>query len=138
MANKMKILTIVGARPQFVKAAMVSREIEKYPVLKEIVVHTGQHFDTNMSQLFFEEMNIPKPKYALGIHSLPHEVMVTKMQKQIEEVAILEKPDTILVYGDTDSTLAGALAAESLHVRLCHIEAGLRSRNMHMREEYNA
>lgn len=133
----MKILSVIGARPQFVKAAMVSAEIDRTEGLSEILVHTGQHFDANMSQLFFDEMNIREPNYNLGIHSLPHEEMVAQMQSRIEEIMQCEHPDWVLVYGDTDSTLAGANAAHHLGVRLAHVEAGLRSFNPQMREEYN-
>ena len=136
MANR-KILSIVGARPQFVKAAMVSAEIDRTDGVGEVLVHTGQHFDANMSHLFFEEMGLRAPDYNLGIHSLPHEEMVDRMRLQIEEIIGAQQPDAVLVYGDTDSTLAGARAAHSRGVRLCHVEAGLRSFNPQMREEYN-
>lgn len=133
----MKILSVIGARPQFVKAAMVSAEIDRTEGVSEVLVHTGQHFDANMSQLFFEEMGIREPDYNLGIHSLPHEEMVARMQSDIESILDSERPDWVLVYGDTDSTLAGARAAAARKVRLCHVEAGLRSFNNQMREEYN-
>lgn len=133
----LKILSVIGARPQFVKAAMVSAEIDRTEGVSEVLVHTGQHFDANMSQLFFEEMGIREPDYNLGIHSLPHEEMVAKMQYDIEKIMEHEHPDWVLVYGDTDSTLAGARAAAARKVRLCHVEAGLRSFNNQMREEYN-
>ena len=133
----MKILSVIGARPQFVKAAMVSAEIRQTEGVSEVLVHTGQHFDANMSQLFFEEMGMRKPDYNLGIHSLAHEAMVEQMQIKIEEIIQQEHPDWVLVYGDTDSTLAGAQAASASGIRLCHIEAGLRSFNDKMREEYN-
>lgn len=133
----MKIVSVIGARPQFVKAAMVSMEIAKMKDVTEVIVHTGQHFDTNMSQLFFEEMELRKPDYNLGIHSLPHEDMVALMQERIEQIILQEKPNWILVYGDTDSTLAGAKAAKATNVPLAHVEAGLRSFNNKMREEYN-
>ena len=133
----MKILSVIGARPQFVKAAVVSAEIHNTPGVSEVLVHTGQHFDANMSQLFFEEMGIRQPQYNLGIHSLPHEEMVAQMQAGIERVIRDECPDWLLVYGDTDSTLAGAQAARACAVPLCHVEAGLRSFNPKMREEYN-
>ena len=132
-----KILSVVGARPQFVKAAMVSAEIDRTDGVGEVLVHTGQHFDANMSHLFFEEMGLRAPDYNLGIHSLPHEEMVDRMRLQIEEIIGAQQPDVVLVYGDTDSTLAGARAAHSRGVRLCHVEAGLRSFNPQMREEYN-
>jgi len=134
---KMKILSVIGARPQFVKAAVVSAEIARTPDLVDVLVHTGQHFDSNMSQLFFEEMGLRKPDYYLGVHSLPHEEMVQQMQEQMVEIIKTECPDWVLVYGDTDSTLAGARAAHACGVKLCHVEAGLRSFNPKMQEEYN-
>jgi len=133
----MKILTILGARPQFVKAGTVSREIAKHNDINEVIVHTGQHYDTNMSDIFFEEMQIPKPNYFLGIGGKTHGAMTGQMMEKIEEVALKEKPDWVLVYGDTNSTLAGALVATKLHIKLVHIEAGLRSFNMKMPEEIN-
>ena len=136
MANR-KILSIVGARPQFVKAAMVSAEIDRTDGVGEVLVHTGQHFDANMSHLFFEEMGLRAPDHNLGIHSLPHEEMVDRMCGRLEDIIAQERPDVVLVYGDTDSTLAGALSAHRKGVRLCHVEAGLRSFNPQMREEYN-
>ena len=133
----MKILTILGARPQFIKAGSISREIMKYKKIKEIIVHTGQHYDSNMSDIFFNEMKIPKPNYFLGIGGKSHGAMTGQMIEKIEEIALKEKPDWILVYGDTNSTLAGALVASKLHIKLAHIEAGLRSFNMKMPEEIN-
>ena len=133
----MKILTILGARPQFIKAANISREIAQYNSLQEIIVHTGQHFDINMSEIFFQEMHIPKPNHFLGIHGKSHGAMTGQMMEQIELVANQEQPDLILVYGDTNSTLAGALVASKLHIKLAHIEAGLRSFNRAMPEEIN-
>lgn len=133
----MKILTILGARPQFIKAGSVSREIAKYSEIAEIIIHTGQHYDANMSDIFFEEMKIPKPNYYLGIGGKSHGAMTGQMIEKIEEVALVEKPDWIMVYGDTNSTLAGAIVASKLHIKLAHIEAGLRSFNMKMPEEVN-
>lgn len=133
----MKIVTIIGARPQFIKAAALSREINKTENLQEVIVHTGQHFDKNMSDVFFEEMQIPKPKYNLNINSLNHGAMTGRMLEEIELVLVKEKPDWLLVYGDTNSTLAGALAAKKLHIKVAHVEAGLRSFNMDMPEEVN-
>ncbi len=133
----MKILTILGARPQFIKAGSVSREIAKHKEIQEVIVHTGQHYDANMSDIFFEEMQIPKPDYFLGIGGKSHGAMTGQMIEKIEEVAIKEKPDWIMVYGDTNSTLAGALVAAKQHIKLAHIEAGLRSFNMNMPEEVN-
>ena len=133
----MKIVTVIGARPQFVKAAALSREFSKNSNIEEIIVHTGQHFDANMSDVFFDEMEIPKPKYNLDINSVGHGAMTGRMLEGIEDILIEEKPDLLLVYGDTNSTIAGALAAKKLHIKVAHVEAGLRSFNMEMPEEVN-
>ena len=130
-------MTILGARPQFVKAAVLSRIISKYNEIEEVIVHTGQHYDANMSAIFFEEMEIQKPKYNLAIHGLSHGAMTGQMLQKIEEVLIAEKPNLVVIYGDTNSTLAGALAAKKMNIKVVHIEAGLRSFNMKMPEEIN-
>ena len=132
-----KIVTIIGARPQFIKAAALSRELKKYSNIQEIIIHTGQHYDNNMSDIFFEQMDIPKPHYNLNINGLNHGAMTGQMLEKIEGVLVQEKPDWVLVYGDTNSTLAGALAAKKLHLKVAHVEAGLRSFNMNMPEEVN-
>ena len=131
----MKIVTIEGARPQFIKASALSREIKNHSGIEEVIIHTGQHFDANMSDIFFKEMDIPAPKYQLDIHSLSHGAMTGRMLEEIEKILVSEKPDCVLVYGDTNSTLAGALAARKLNIRVAHVEAGLRSYNMAMPEE---
>ena len=133
----MKIVTVIGARPQFIKAAVVSRAIAAHKDIKEVIVHTGQHFDANMSDIFFEEMCIPKPDYNLNVNGLGHGAMTGQMLEKIEAVLFQEKPDWVLVYGDTNSTIAGALAAKKLHIKVAHVEAGLRSFNMDMPEEIN-
>lgn len=130
-------MTIIGARPQFVKAAALSREISNCTEVLEIIIHTGQHHDALMSDVFFKEMEIPQPHYNLEISGLSHGAMTGRMLEKIEEILIKEKPDWVLVYGDTNSTLAGALAAAKLHIKVAHVEAGLRSFNMNMPEEIN-
>jgi UDP-GlcNAc3NAcA epimerase len=131
-----KILTIVGARPQFIKASVVSQAMARAG-LEEIMVHTGQHFDPSMSDIFFRELEMPRPIHNLNIHSLGHGAMTGRMMEGIEAVLIQERPDTVLVYGDTNSTLAGALAAAKLNIPVAHVEAGLRSFNRRMPEEIN-
>lgn len=138
----MKIVTIIGARPQFIKAAAVSKAFtqcnnEKETQIEEVIIHTGQHFDENMSKIFFDEMGIPSPNYMLSINSLGHGAMTGRMLEEIETVLTKESPDWVLVYGDTNSTLAGALAASKLHIKVAHVEAGLRSFNKKMPEEIN-
>ena len=132
-----KILTIIGARPQFIKASVVSRAIQQVEGIQETILHTGQHFDTNMSDIFFNQLNIPKPHIQLDIHSGTHGDMTGRMLAEIEQVMLKYKPDRVLVYGDTNSTLAGALAATKLNIPVAHIEAGLRSFNRQMPEEIN-
>lgn len=136
--SKKKILTIVGARPQFVKAAMISRSFQKIPSIQEVILHTGQHFDSNMSDLFFTELSIPTPYKNLnivgaGLHGDHTARMLTAVEKEIIDI----KPDAVMLYGDTNSTLAGALAAAKLHVPVAHVEAGMRSFNRKMPEEIN-
>lgn len=133
----MKLLTVVGARPQFVKAAVLSRNIKKHSNIEDIIVHTGQHFDKNMSDIFFDEMEIPKPNYFLGISGLTHGAMTGRMLEEIEKLLVNEKPDFLIVYGDTNSTLAAALAAKKIGVKTVHIEAGVRNFDESMPEEIN-
>ena len=132
-----KILTIIGARPQFIKASVVSRAIAQTSGIEEIMLHTGQHFDANMSNIFFNQLGIPKPDIQLDIHGGTHGEMTGRMLSEIEQALLTHKPDRVLVYGDTNSTLAGALAAAKLHIPVAHVEAGLRSFNMQMPEEIN-
>jgi len=134
----MKVATIIGARPQFIKAAVVSRAFREHrPDVREIIVHTGQHFDANMSDVFFDELDIPRPDHHLGIGGGTHGQNTGRMIEAIETVLLKERPDWVLVYGDTDSTLAGTLAAVKLHIPVAHVEAGLRSFNRRMPEEIN-
>ena len=133
----MKLCTILGARPQFVKAAVLSSVIAEHSDLNEIIIYTGQHFDANMSSVFFDELNIPRPHYNLGIGGGSHGQNTGRMIESIENTLIKEDPDWLVVYGDTDSTLAGAIAAAKLHIPIAHIEAGLRSFNRKMPEEIN-
>lgn len=135
----MKIVTVIGARPQIIKAAALSRAIKEHfkKEVNEVIVHTGQHYDDNMSQVFFDELGIPQPDYNLGVGSASHGVQTAKMIEGIEEILLKEKPDYLVLYGDTNSTLAGAIAASKIHVPIAHIEAGLRSFNKSMPEEIN-
>lgn len=132
-----KIVTVIGARPQFIKASAVSRALQSSGRLSEVLIHTGQHFDRNMSEVFFSELAMPAAKYNLGVHGGPHGAMTGRMLESIERILVEENPDAVLIYGDTNSTLAGALAAAKLNIRVAHVEAGLRSFNMRMPEEVN-
>ncbi len=136
-SDKPTLMTIVGARPQFVKAAAITRSIRSSSRLTEIIVHTGQHFDDNMSEVFFRELNIPKPDFHFDIHGGMHGAMTGKMLEAIEQTISQVRPNMVLVYGDTNSTLAGGLAAAKLNVPIAHVEAGLRSFNRRMPEEIN-
>lgn len=133
----MKIATILGARPQFIKAAMVSKAFSASADIEEVIVHTGQHYDENMSEIFFQELDMARPAYNLGIGSGSHGLQSGRMLEAIEHVLLEEVPDWVLVYGDTNSTLAGVLAAVKLHIRVAHVEAGLRSFDRRMAEEIN-
>lgn len=131
-----QIFTVLGARPQFIKASPVSRAIAEAG-MSEVIVHTGQHFDALMSDVFFDELDIPKPRYNLEVNSLGHGAMTGRMLEKLEEAMLAEKPDLVLIYGDTNSTVAGALAAAKLNIPIAHVEAGLRSFNRRMPEEVN-
>ena len=133
----MNLITIVGARPQFIKAAAVSAALAAHPAVRERLLHTGQHFDDNMSEVFFRELGIPAPAWNLGLGGGPHGAMTGAQLAAIERVLMAERPDAVLLYGDTNSTLAGALAAAKLHIPVAHVEAGLRSFNRRMPEEIN-
>ena len=133
----MKVMTVVGARPQFIKAAVISRLIDGIPTIEEQIVHTGQHYDISMSDVFFEELHLPRPKYNLNIGSASHAIQTAKMLMGLEELLCAESPDIVIVYGDTNSTLAGALASAKLHIPVAHVEAGLRSFDRTMPEEIN-
>ena len=135
--NRAKIVSIVGARPQFIKAAAVSRALAEETHVREMIVHTGQHFDPEMSGDFFSELEIPEPSYNLGIRGAGHGVMTGRMMEALEPILEREHPAAVLIYGDTNSTLAGALTASKLHIPVVHVEAGLRSFNRRMPEEVN-
>jgi len=133
----MKIVTIIGARPQFIKASVVSHAIAARRDMEEVIIHTGQHYDPMMSDVFFRDLNVPEPRYNLNVNQLSHGAMTGRMLEGIEEILLKERPDMVMVYGDTNSTLAGALAAKKLHIPVAHVEAGLRSFNEKMPEEVN-
>ncbi|HMG81720.1 MAG TPA: UDP-N-acetylglucosamine 2-epimerase (non-hydrolyzing) [Ferruginibacter sp.] len=133
----MKIVHLVGNRPQFIKLAILENAFKKYPQVKQVIVHTGQHFDTNMSDIFFDELAIPAPSYHLQINKMTHGAMLGHMLIEIEIILLKEKPDWVVVFGDTNTTLAGAIAAKKLHIKLAHIESGVRTFNEEMPEESN-
>lgn len=139
----MKIFNIVGARPQFIKAAVISRAMEKLDLgsgqghVSEVLVHTGQHYQDNMSRIFFEELELPAPRYDLGIHHRHHGAMTGRMMEALEDLMLCERPEAVIVYGDTNSTLAGALSASKLGIPVAHVEAGMRSFKRSMPEEIN-
>lgn len=133
----MKILTVVGARPQFIKAAALSEAIKMHGIIKQVLVHTGQHYDDNMSAVFFKELNMPQADYHFNSQSRSHAVMTGAMMAAIEEVILKEQPEKVVVFGDTNSTLAGALAASKLQIPVAHVEAGMRSWDLSMPEEVN-
>lgn len=132
-----RIATIIGTRPQFIKASAISRVIDKTPAIEEVIIHTGQHYDNNMSEIFFRELKIPKPEYNLNVSGISHGAMTGRMLEEVEAVLKTIRPDAVLVYGDTNSTLAGALGASKIHIPVAHVEAGLRSNNPFMPEELN-
>src|ERR1700749_3267648 len=133
----MKIVHLVGNRPQFIKLAILESAFKKYPQVKQVIVHTGQHFDTNMSDIFFDELAITAPSYHLQINKMAHGAMLGHMLIEIESILLKEKPDWVVVFGDTNTTLAGAIAAKKLHIKLAHIESGVRTFNEEMPEESN-
>jgi UDP-GlcNAc3NAcA epimerase len=133
----MKLITVIGARPQFIKAAVVSRLLRDRPGVEELLIHTGQHYDENMSDVFFDELAIPKPAFHRGVGSGKHGAQTGRMLEALEQVMLDTRPDKVVIYGDTNSTLAGALAAAKLHIPIAHVEAGLRSFNRRMPEEIN-
>ena len=132
-----KLVTVLGARPQFIKASILSQKISTCEIIQEVIVHTGQHFDASMSDIFFDELKIPSSNYNLGINGGSQVSMISRMMLELEKVFIKEEPDVVLVYGDTNSTLAGALVAAKMNIKLAHVEAGLRSNNNSMPEETN-
>ncbi len=137
MAKKIKILTVLGARPQFIKAAALSSAIKKHPLMDEVIVHSGQHYDDNLSGVFFDELDIPSPKYNLGIGSQSHNVFIGRFLIAFDKILDVENPDVIIVFGDTDTTAAAAIAAAKRNICLAHIEAGLREYDKSIPEEVN-